>query len=361
MTRKTLGYVHLEWTCPNCQRENPGPQKFCTGCGAPQPEDVDFHQAAEEKFLEDEAEIARAKAGPDVHCPYCGARNPGDAKFCGGCGGDLADAVARESGRVLGAFRSEPAPEIICQACGTANPGTAKICSQCGGNLHASPAETPAPSPTAKPAATKKGIPILGVIAGVVLCVVAVIAIYFIFLRTEELTGEVRSVSWTRSIPILALGEVESEDWWDEIPSDAEIGTCREEYRYTSSDPEPNSVEVCGTPYTVDTGSGAGEVVQDCEYEVYDDYCSYTVMDWVVYDEVTLTGSDLNPVWPEVNLLADQREDEPSESYEVILYSDGDNYDYTPSDASEFGQFTIGSKWIMNVNSLGAIISVEPD
>jgi len=361
MTRKTLGYVHLEWTCPNCQRENPGPQKFCTGCGAPQPEDVDFHQAAEEKLLEDEAEIARAKAGPDVHCPYCGARNPGDAKFCGGCGGDLGDAVARESGRVLGAFRDEPAPEIICQACGTANPGTAKICSQCGGSLHAVTEETPTPSPTAKPASAKKRIPILGVVAGIALCVVAALAIYFLFLRTEELTGEVRSVSWTRSIPILALGEVESEDWWDEIPSDAEIGTCREEYRYTSSNPEPNSVEVCGTPYTVDTGSGSGEVVQDCEYEVYDDYCSYTVMDWVVFDEVTLSGSDLNPVWPEVNLLADQREGEPNESYEVILYSDGDNYDYTPSDASEFGRFTIGSKWIMNVNSLGAVLSVEPD
>jgi hypothetical protein len=194
---------------------------------------------------------------------------------------------------------------------------------------------------------------------GFVLCVVVAFGVYSIFIKTEELTGEVRAVSWTRSIPILALGEVEDQDWWDEIPSDAEIGSCDEEYRYTSSSPEANSVEVCGTPYTVDTGTGAGEVVQDCEYEVYDDFCSYTVMDWVVFDEVILTGSDLNPVWPQVNLATDQREGDPSESYEVTFHSDGENYDYTPSDASEFGQFSIGSRWIMNVNSVGAVLSVE--
>ena len=113
MTKKTLGYVHLEWACPNCQRKNPGPQKFCNGCGAPQPEDVEFIQAAEEKLITDEAEIARAKAGPDVHCPYCGARNPGDAEFCGGCGGNLAEAAARESGRVVGSHRDKPAPQNV--------------------------------------------------------------------------------------------------------------------------------------------------------------------------------------------------------------------------------------------------------
>lgn len=361
MTRKTLGYVHLEWTCPNCQRGNPGPQKFCSGCGAPQPENVEFHQAAEEKFLEDEAEIARAKAGPDAHCPFCGARNPGDAKFCGECGGDLADAVARESGRVVGAHRDGPAPEVNCPACGTANPATAQVCSQCGGNLQTIPAEAPALRPAVQPVSGKKGIPVVGMIVGFMLCVVAAFAAYFLFIRTEELTGEVRSVSWTRSIPILALGPVEAEGWWDEIPSDAKLDSCREEYRTTQSDPAPNAVEVCGTPYTVDTGSGAGEVVQDCEYEVYDDYCTYTVMDWVVFDEFTLTGTDVNPIWPEVNLLADQREGDRSDSYEVIFNSDGANYDYTVTESTEFSQFTIGSKWIMNVNTLGAVISVEPE
>jgi len=46
MTKKTIGYVKLAWTCPHCDGENHGPRKFCNGCGAPQPQDVEFHQAA---------------------------------------------------------------------------------------------------------------------------------------------------------------------------------------------------------------------------------------------------------------------------------------------------------------------------
>jgi predicted nucleic acid-binding Zn ribbon protein len=359
MTKKTLGYVHLEWACPNCQRKNPGPQKFCNGCGAPQPEDVEFIQAAEEKLITDEAEIARAKAGPDVHCPYCGARNPGDVEFCGGCGGNLAEAAARESGRVVGSHRDKPAPEVKCPACGTANPASAQVCSQCGASLIARPSETAGKQPAAKSASAKRGLPILGLVGGFFGCVVIAFLVYFLFIRTEELTGEVQAVSWTRTIPILALGPVEYEDWQDEIPSDAEISSCKEELRYTQDEPAPNSVEVCGTPYTVDTGTGYGEVVQDCEYEIYEDYCSYTVMDWTVFDEVTLTGSDLNPRWPDINLLSDQREGDPQEDYEVTFYADGKTYDYTAENDSEFTQFTAGSKWLLNVNALGTVTSLE--
>jgi hypothetical protein len=53
MTRKTVGYVQLEWACPRCETRNPGPQKFCNGCGGPQPPDVKFEQPAQEKLLTD--------------------------------------------------------------------------------------------------------------------------------------------------------------------------------------------------------------------------------------------------------------------------------------------------------------------
>ncbi|MGQ9683479.1 MAG: zinc finger protein [Anaerolineae bacterium] len=76
MPKESLGYVRLEWTCPNCGTRNPGPQNKCAGCGAPQPADTAFTQAPQEQLLTDQAEIARAVSGADVHCPYCGARNP---------------------------------------------------------------------------------------------------------------------------------------------------------------------------------------------------------------------------------------------------------------------------------------------
>jgi ribosomal protein L40E len=95
MVKKTVGYVELEWVCPNCEARNRGTRKVCTSCGAAQPDDVEFIQAAEEKLITDEAELAKAKAAPDIHCGYCGARNPSTAEKCSQCGGDLAAGAAR--------------------------------------------------------------------------------------------------------------------------------------------------------------------------------------------------------------------------------------------------------------------------
>jgi hypothetical protein len=202
-------------------------------------------------------------------------------------------------------------------------------------------------------------VPLAAILGGGLLCAVAAVAIFFLFIRTEELTAQVTGVRWERSIPLEALAPVEREAWFDEIPSDAEVGTCTQAHRHTSDEPEANSTEVCGTPYTVDTGSGFGEVVQDCVYEVYDDRCTYTVMDWEVFDTITVSGVDLNPSWPEISLATDQREGTSSEEYVVTLDSDGETYTYTARDVNEFSQFEVGSNWILNVNAVGGISSVE--
>lgn len=360
MTKKTLGYVELEWTCENCGTKNPGPNGFCNACGAPQPEDVEFEQPLDQKLITDEEKLARAKAGPDKHCPYCNARNANDAKFCGACGGDLSDAAVRESGRVVGAHHNGPIPDVNCPACGTANPGSNKVCSNCGSSLTREPVEKPEPVPQPKPSPARKGAS-MGLILGVgAICLIAAVAIFMLFFKTEELIGRVESVQWERSIPIEALALVEREDWFDAIPSDAEAGTCQLEYRYTSDQPEPNSEEVCGTPYTVDTGSGFGEVVKDCVYEVYDDFCTYSVMDWEAFDVLTITGSDLNPRWPDTNLAEDQREGNAQESYEVFFTSSEGDYTYTTSDPDVFSRFSSGSSWTLKVNALGSVVSVEP-
>lgn len=360
MTKKTLGYVELEWTCENCGTRNPGPNEFCNACGAPQPENVEFEQPLDQKLITDEEKLARAEAGPDKHCPYCNARNPGDAEFCGACGGDQSEAAVRESGRVVGAHREGPVPDVNCPNCGTANPASNKDCTNCGASLTKEPVDKLEPAPEPKPSPARKGMSIGAIIGIGAICILAFAAIYFLFIGTEELVGRVEGVQWERSIPIEALTLVERKGWFDEIPSDAEVGTCQLEYRYTSDEPKPNAEEVCGTPYTVDTGSGFGEVVQDCVYEVYDDKCTYSVMDWQIFDTFTLTGSDLNPRWPDTNITEDQREGDPDESYEVTFSSDEGNYSYTASDPDEFSQFTTGSSWTLTVNALGSVVSVEP-
>ncbi len=354
MSKETLGYVRLEWTCPNCGAKNPGPQKLCAGCGAPQPEDVKFEQPAREELVTDEAEIARAKAGPDVHCAYCGARNPAGAEICTQCGADLTEAAARASGQVLGAHRTGPVEQVPCPSCGAPNPATALKCSQCGASM-----ARPKPAPS-KPATTKKKG--CGLVAGIVGgAVVLLVALFFILsARTQDVVGTVQSVSWTRSIAIEELGPVTHEDWRDEIPSDAVVGTCTQKVHHTQSEPAPNAEKVCGTPYTVDKGSGYGEVVQDCEYQVYADWCKYTVEEWQAVDEATLSGDDLNPRWPNLQLNTDQREGERKEHYEIIFDTDGKRYTYKTGDAAEFAQCQIGSRWILKVNTFNAVTSIEP-
>lgn len=357
MVRKTVGYVELEWTCPNCNSRNPGPNKYCNGCGAPQPEDVEFEQPAEEKLLKDQEAIARAQAGPDVHCPYCRTRNRGDAKFCGSCGGDLSSAIKRARGRVLGEHRDKPAPKVKCPACHAENAASALNCTQCGASLADTRIPAAAPRAARQPG---RPIPKVAVIGLLVLCVGLAFVLFGVFTRTEELTGQVRSVQWTRTIPILALGEVESEAWLEDIPSDASIGACRMEYHRSQDQPAPNSEEVCGTPYTVDKGSGYGEVVQDCVYEVYEEKCTYTTMEWLVVDEVTATGTDMNPFWPQVTMMQGQQQGEGEEQYEIVFMADDEAYSYSTTDSTEFTQFTPGSIWQLEVSSFDTVVSVEP-
>lgn len=363
MARKELGHIELHWQCPNCDGINPGREKSCRGCGAPQPDDVEFKQFSRQELIKDEALLEQAKAGPDIHCAFCGTRNPGSATVCSQCGSDLSEGTKREAGRVVGAFQEGTGEDVKCPSCGSNNPHNALRCSNCGSALQQLEELEPDGDIHVESKAQSKGrrkIPVVLIIVFAVICVGAV-AIAVLSGRTKPVTGVVDNVTWERSIAIEAFGPVEHDDWYDELPGDAENISCEEAYRYTSNEPEPNSVEVCGTPYSVDSGDGFAEVVQDCEYQVYDDYCSYTVLEWAVVDTAVLSGNNLNPAWPSPNLTSDQRlGDDRRESYTVIFDTGSDTYSYAPDSFNEFQRFDIGSSWTLNVNTFGSVLSVEP-
>jgi hypothetical protein len=355
MARKKLGHVELQWTCPNCGGINPGPEKTCQACGAPQPEDVEFEQASRQELITDEEKIARAEAGADIHCPYCGTRNRAGVTTCSQCGGDLSEGTLRKTGRVVGAYKTGPVEQVPCPHCSSENPDTAKTCQQCGGNMHLEAPQEGTPS--AKPIQKPRRWLIIGIVAVVVL--VCGLLAYF-FTRTEELTGTVQSVQWERSVSIEALGPVTHQAWLDQIPAEAELGACHDELRNMQSEPAAGAVEVCGTPYTVDTGDGYGEVVQDCEYHLYDDYCDYTVIEWGVVDTVVLNGGDYNPQWPEPVLGEEQRlGEERTEQYVVVFKTGDQTYTYTTSNFELFQQAQPGTTWILNINTFGGVQSIE--
>lgn len=358
MTQKTLGYVELEWTCKRCGTKNPGTQKTCSNCGAAMGEADQFELPAQQQLITDEKKLEQAKKGPDVHCPFCGARNPAGAEECSQCGGDLKDAQARQQGQVLGAFTTQAAPEIQCPSCGTLNPANATRCQNCGGSLaKEKPPASPTPVAPQAPRANKTLFLVVGGV--VVLACLASVLFLILGLRTEAQTGTVQSVQWERRVELLEQRPVEREDWQDEIPAGAKIGACTQKYRRMQSEPAPGAEEVCGTPYTVDQGSGVAKVVQDCQYKIYDDWCSYTQLEWLVIDTVSLRGNDLNPAWPALTISAGQREGDRSESYLVVFQSDGETYTYRPSSVEEYSQFAPGSEWVLEVNAFGAITDIR--
>ncbi len=360
MTKKSVGYVKLEWTCPNCGTRNPGPQKTCASCGYPQPEDVQFEQAASEELIKDEAELVKAKKGPDIHCFYCGARNPADAETCSQCGGDLTQGAKRKAGRVVGAYKSVekgPVKKVTCPSCASEIPADSPKCPNCGASLTK---PEPKPQPKAQSAPSKPLNKFL--VIGIIVAVLASMACcgFFLF-KTSDANGIVEAVGWERSIAIEQLGPVEYETWRDELPTGAELGACSQKTHHTQDDPAPNAKEICGTPYTVDTGTGHGEVVQDCQYEVYQDWCRYTVDEWKLVDTVKLSGNDYNPKWPaNLSLSSKRREGKRTEDYEIIFDADGKRYTYSTGNIDRFNQAKIGSEWILTINQLGGVTSIEP-
>mgnify|MGYP002624740045 FL=1 len=359
MARKKRGYVELYWTCPNCNGENLGSVTTCAACGSPQPDDIEFHQASKQELVQDEGKLKRAKAGADIHCGFCGTRNPGDAVKCSQCGADLTEGEARASaGRVVGAFKAGAPDPIKCPSCGTMNDGKRLKCAKCGTGLpRASKAKPAAPT-----GSSVKANPRLLAIGGIILLGLCG-ALWFLFLRTTPVEAQVTGALWERAVVIEAFGDFEFEGWRSDIPSGADINSCSEEYRYTQSE-QPSGgryEEVCGTPYNEETGSGFAEVVQDCEYRVYEDYCSYTSEDWAPIATEVLTGVNLSPRWPSPNLSSNERLGEEIESYTCFFQGeDGERYTFETDSANEFSLCRDGATLTLNVNGAGAVVSIEP-
>ncbi|MEX1018448.1 MAG: zinc ribbon domain-containing protein [Litorilinea sp.] len=356
MARKSLGHVELEWQCPTCGNRNPGSSRVCSGCGAPQPDHVEFKNPVSTDLIEDPDKLAQAAAAPDIHCPYCNARNRADATICVQCGGDLTDGAARTEGQVIGALQNDPAAQIACRVCGAENPASAYTCKSCGAPLRATAAE-----PKPEPEKSKGGCSWVAI--AVVLGVIGLIifgVFYFFTGSAETVDATVVEARWSRTIEVEALMPVAHEAWREDIPQDATLLACRQEVQRTVSDPVPNSREVCGTPYVIDEGTGFGEVVQECEYEVLAEYCEYESLEWGRYDEVQLTGTGHDLRWPVIPLTEDHRAGAQSQTLQCVLSADGRTFTYRTTSESIFASCNPGSQWMLELNRAGGISSIAP-
>jgi ribosomal protein L40E len=354
MQRKSKGVVQLEWVCPNCDGRNPGPVKNCENCGAPQPENVQFQRAAEEKIITDEKVVSAAKAGADIHCGFCGTRNPATETTCLQCGADLKEGMSRQAGQVMKAAPTPP-KVITCSNCGSENPGTAKTCANCGAPIKAN-VPAPAASPVqagaksgAVSAAQPKKKPFNWLIAGgigafLLMCCIAMIVMFVVPSRSVE--GTVSSVYWQTSVPVQEVRAVDYSNERGNPPSDAYNVSCRTE-----------SEEICEQK-TVDQGNGYAEVIEECRTET-EQYCSYTVDEWTTIQTYELDGVDIYPEYAEPSIFGDQRVGSSSTKLQVYFDTSDGQLTYSPDSVNEFQQFQPGSQWNLKLNVIGGIVGVE--
>lgn len=357
MAQKELGYVEMEWTCPRCGTNNPGTQKLCRACGGPQPGDVQFHQRPNEEVITGAAADAIAALKPDIHCGFCGARNSWDAVTCKQCGADLKSGLRRETGIVSGGL-IQGAANVNCPNCGQANPANNLNCSNCGAALGNRPEVPVAPSMSAPP--VNKNLVILAVI----LIILGLAACFFFTSqasKTEPVGASVQGTNWYTTVPVEMLQLVQLQGWESDIPNNANVMGCEYRYAYTSNNPQPVSTEVCGTPYTIDQGTGYAKVVQDCSYETYAKYCAYQTNQWVVVDRLVQQGSDLNPVLAQRALDQNQRYGQADARYQIQFQTASGLKVFETNDINLFQQARSGSKWTLQVNRAGNIVSAVPE
>jgi hypothetical protein len=366
MADETLGYVELEWVCKHCQTRNGGTQKVCSKCGAAMGERDQYHAPADQRLMTGEAALAAAQGAPDIHCHFCGAGNTAGAAACVQCGADLTQGRARAAGADLGQLRTGPAPDIVCPYCRTPNPAAAKVCKGCNASLPSAQAApggfpgAPGAMGVAPGAAKKKSSAASIALACIALVVVGVVVLLVMAFRTKDSSAVVQSVAWERTIAISEQKPSQKSDWADQIPSGAQRGSCSKKVRKTQSEPAPDAEKVCEKPKMVDQGNGTAKVVQSCKYNIYDNFCEYTVLEWKDVDKAVAKGNDLSPKWPEARLRAGQREGKRSEDYKVFFKGDGEQYTYSTDKASEFSGFSAGSKWVLKVNTFGTVNEVAP-
>lgn len=347
MARKSLGYIQLEWTCPNCGTRNPGRQKSCTNCGAPQPENVQFEVGANQDVITDESAVRAAQAGADFICPYCGTRNTADAKICKQCGGDLVEAKRRASGAELQAPVAQS--EVTCTNCGTVNPATNRNCLKCGAPLPramSSSAAGASVNPSTAQPKRKTNWLLLGGIGAALLACCAAILFLFVF-PTSSVQATVTDVYWQTSVPVQELHAVNYSNRAGSPPSNAYDVSCHTETK-----------QVC-EERIVDQGNGYGEKVQDCHDESQD-YCSYTMDEWQTIQTYTLDGHDFSPIYSQPSIASGQRLGDESANYTVTFDTSKGQKTYSPGDFTDFQQYMVGSRWTVKLNALGGVVSVSP-
>jgi len=244
---ESRGFYEMLWDCEYCEAKGllAKSQRHCAQCGGKQnPDKRYFPKEGEERRVD-----GHKYEGSDRTCPACSAPQSAAAHNCTHCGAPL-DGAAEVRGVV-----------------------------------------TPvAPKP---PRSYRTLLIVLGVI------VLAIVAIWYFFIRTKDATMTVAAHRWERAIAIEEFAERDEHAWRNEVPADASMVTCHRKQRSTK---QVEDGETCKDE-KVDRKDGTFEVVRKCRPKyrsepVEDDWCAFRVRRWHAVDTVKASGDGTAAAWP---------------------------------------------------------------
>lgn len=323
MAKLIMGY----WDCPYCGNQGvPGSEQQCPACGRARG-DVKFYMKdnMQDSTLEedersdieyvDEKEAESINRNPDWYCSFCNSLNHDDAEFCTTCG-----ATRKDSEMNYYDMRRKEEEKAAQKA---QNTQTA----------------------TVSPTRSKKPLLILAVI------ILAIVALTSLMNAPVKGDWTVTETSWERGIQI-EENLLYRESGWT-LPAGAEQTDARREiagyesvYDHSEEQAVQRSRQVLDhyeTYYTYsDSGNGYFEEVphQRPVYttEYYTEYITvpvyrqepvyqtkyyYNIRRWSPTRDVYASGDDHDPVWPDFELGANEREGQHAERYYITVQQTG--------------------------------------
>lgn len=353
--------------CAYCGNRNPAGSKNCTRCGA------DLSEGVERSHGQQYVEQKRSPEAAPLICPACGSENPANALKCKNCGNTLS------TGSVETIERQKETPVTPAKGKGCGKPGclfiiiAIVVIALIGGaiGLFGGSGDKPAPAPAiVEPSGSNNQVydfntpteaPVMGVsgVAGVsgVSGVSGAGSSSGSSSKSNTINAQVTKMNWETTGTVMGYIDTTGHDWYDEIPSGASNVSCSSKLRYTFDEEEDargkETKEVCGDVYTVDLGNGYEALAQDCVYEVYEDYCSYTTSKWGTIGQRSNSGSGKNVQLPVID--SDQQFSDTRESYTITLRGeDGKTYTINP-DKFDYASCSVGDTYVLTLNDWGKV------
>lgn len=208
---------------------------------------------------------------------------------------------SRAAGEKLGPLPSAAPVEVTCHVCGAKSGGTAQLCAKCGAPLQRRTASSRPGAPAPLPTPQRGGIALWWLWGIGALILIAIVAFAWLALRSQNYVAAVEKAgTGSAALRCLVLCLWKKRRGRRDLPSGVEPLQCRDELFSTSDTPVDGAREVCGTPYTVDTGTGYGDILQDCAYRVSAPRCTYETMQWAIVDTLVESGEGFASIWPQL-------------------------------------------------------------